>query len=170
MKRGTNISNKINNLLQSLFKPIDIKPLVVFRIIFGVIMLWEVFRYWTKGWISKYFIDPTFHFKYYGFEWVTPWAGSGMYIHFFILGVLAVFITIGLFYRISAVLFFLGFTYWYLLSQALYLNHLYLVGLISFFDDLCSCKSRILNRCINMAKNKVKKSAFMEFFYYTCTN
>ena len=28
-------------------------------------------RFWAKGWIEKLYIDPVFHFKYYGFEWVT---------------------------------------------------------------------------------------------------
>jgi len=55
-----------------------------------------------------------------------------MYIHFIVLGVLALFITIGLFYRASTVLFFLAFSYVFLLDQARYLNHFYLIMLISF--------------------------------------
>jgi hypothetical protein len=54
-----------------------------------------------------------------------------MYWHFFALGVLALFILAGFLYRLSTVLFFLGFTYVFLLDQARYLNHFYLVCLIS---------------------------------------
>src|SRR5688572_25723229 len=59
-------------------------------------------------------------FTYYGFGWVKPWAGDGMYWHFALLRVLAVCITLGLAYRIVMPLFFLGFTYVFLLEQARY--------------------------------------------------
>lgn len=115
-----------------LVKPVDISFLIFFRVVFGAIMLWEVYRYFTHGWISRYYIEPTVYFTYYGFSWVKPWAGQGMYVHFFILGVLAVCILSGFFYRIAATLFFLGFSYVFLLDQTRYLNHFYLVSLISF--------------------------------------
>ncbi|MEO0564665.1 MAG: HTTM domain-containing protein, partial [Chloroflexota bacterium] len=41
-------------------------------------------------------------------------------------------IMIGLFYRATTVLFFLAFTYIFLLDQAQYLNHFYLISLVSF--------------------------------------
>ena len=59
-----------------------------------------------------------------------------MYWHFLALGVLAVLITFGLFYRVAAVLFCVGYTYVFLLEQARYLNHAYLVCLVSFLMAL----------------------------------
>ncbi len=118
-------------LRSALFQPVDIASLVVFRIGFGLIMLWEVWRYWTHGWIERYFIQPGYFFKYYGFEWVQPWDGNGMYIHFFVLGVLAFLVVVGLFYRVAMILFTLGFGYVFLLDQTRYLNHFYLVILVS---------------------------------------
>lgn len=115
-----------------LHEPVDIASLVVFRIFFGAIMVWEVARYFSYDWIRRYYIDPTFYFTYYGFGWLRPWPGDGMHLHFAVLGVLALFITVGLFYRVSTVLFAFGFTYVFLLDQANYLNHFYLVSLISF--------------------------------------
>ncbi|MEP6913377.1 MAG: HTTM domain-containing protein [bacterium] len=115
-----------------LLKPVDISFLIFFRVVFGGIMLWEVYRYFTHNWISRYYIEPTVYFTYYGFSWVKPWPGKGMYVHFFILGVLAVCILLGFFYRVAATLFFFGFTYVFLLDQTRYLNHFYLVSLISF--------------------------------------
>jgi hypothetical protein len=108
---------------------IDGASLALFRICFGLIMLWEVWRYFTKGWIPRYYIDPTFYFSYLPF--VQPWPGEGMYWHFFALGVLAVFIALGLYYRVAASLFFLGFTYVFLLDKTQYLNHFYLISLLS---------------------------------------
>ncbi|HKR12389.1 MAG TPA: HTTM domain-containing protein [Pyrinomonadaceae bacterium] len=116
----------------ALFEPVDISFLVFFRIVFGGIMLWEVYRYFTYGWIGRYFIEPVINFTYYGFSWVKPWPGRGMYIHFVVLGVTAACIMAGFLYRIAAPVFFLAFTYFFLLDQTRYLNHFYLVCLIAF--------------------------------------
>jgi len=114
------------------FAPVDNATLVLFRIAFGLLMTWEVVRYFQYGWIPRYWIEPQFHFKYYGFSWVHPWPGNGMYMVWAVLGLLALFIAAGFLYRVSAALFFIGFTYCFLLDQASYLNHFYLVCLLSF--------------------------------------
>ena len=115
-----------------LLAPVDIAPLVYFRITFGAILLYQVWRYFDSGWIGTYWLEPDVHFKYYGFEAVTPWPGDLMYVHFYVLGVAAACIMLGLWYRAAAVVFFLGFTYQFLLDQATYLNHFYLIILVSF--------------------------------------
>ena len=125
-------ANVWQRLCAALFEPVDISFLVFFRILFGGIMLWEVYRYFTHGWIGRYFVEPVINFTYYGFSWVKPWPGSGMYIHFFVLGLAATCVIAGFFYRIAAPIFFLGFTYTFLLDQTRYMNHFYLVCLISF--------------------------------------
>ncbi len=123
---------KKNTILQKLFEPSNIAILVYFRIIFGAVMLWEVFRYFEHDWIDKYWIEPTFHFTYYGFDWLRPWPGDGMIFHFIAMGILSVCIMIGFKYRISTILFFFAFSYMFLLEQSRYLNHFYLISLISF--------------------------------------
>ena len=116
----------------ALFHPVDIAFLVFFRVVLGAIMLWEVYRFFSSGWIRRYFIDPSFYFGYFGFDWVKPWPGNGMYVHFAVLGVAAACIMLGLLYRFAAAIFFVGFTYVFLLDQTRYLNHFYLVCLIGF--------------------------------------
>ncbi|MBZ0298755.1 MAG: HTTM domain-containing protein, partial [Anaerolineae bacterium] len=115
-----------------LFAPTAIAPLVYFRLAFGLIMLWEIWRYFDHGWIARYYVEPTYFFGYAGFEWLKPLPGFWMVVFFCILALLALFVMAGLFYRWSAALFFLGFTYWFLLDQTHYLNHFYLISLISF--------------------------------------
>ena len=124
--------SRAQTVLYRLFEPVDGASLAVFRMVFGAILVWEVYRYFSKGWIERYFVDPTFHFTFHGFGWIEPWPGSWMEAHFAVLGALAVCITLGLAYRIVAPLFFLGFTYVFLLEQARYLNHFYLVCLLAF--------------------------------------
>ena len=106
--------------------------LVYYRIAFGLIALWECWRYYDHDWISRYYIEADFHFKYYGFEWVTPWSGDGMYWHFAAMALLSVMIITGTFYRLAAFLYWLAFTYFFLLERANYLNHFYLISLLSF--------------------------------------
>ena len=121
----------LRRIAYRLFEPVDGASLAVFRMLFGAIMLWEVWRYFRNGWIERYFVEPTFHFKYDGFGWVEPWNEIGMRLHFTLLGVLAACIALGFCYRIAAPLFFLAFTYVVLLEQARYLNHFYLISLLA---------------------------------------
>jgi vitamin K-dependent gamma-carboxylase len=118
-------------LNRRLFEPVDISSIVFFRIAFGAIMLWEIWRYFVNGWIFFHYIQPQWHFTYYGFGWVRPWPGGGMYVHFAVLALMALFILLGLWYRVATTVFFLGFTYVFLLDEVQYLNHFYLVSLVS---------------------------------------
>jgi vitamin K-dependent gamma-carboxylase len=104
-------SGLLASMGRALFAPVDIAALVYFRIAFGLVMFWEVWRYFDHGWIGRYWIEPVMHFTYYGFDWVRPWPGNGMYLHFVGLGLLAIGITLGCWYRVCTVLFFAGFTY-----------------------------------------------------------
>ena len=122
----------LKRLREQLFDPIDISTLVVFRVAFGFIMFWEVCRYFNYGWIDRYYLEPDFLFKYHGFGWVHPLPGDLLYWHFALLGVLSLMILFGAFYRIATILFFFGFSYVFLLDQARYLNHFYLVILFAF--------------------------------------
>lgn len=82
------------------------------------------------GWINEHFIDPPFHFKFYGFEWVEVLSPFGMYVLHGVMLLASVGITLGLFYRLSAVVLFLTFTYVELIDLTYYLNHYYFVSLI----------------------------------------
>jgi vitamin K-dependent gamma-carboxylase len=120
------------NVQQRLFAPTSIRVLVYFRVVFGALMLWQVWRYFNYNWIERYYIEPKFYFAYYGFDWLRPWPGDGTVLHFYGMAVLAICIMLGLFYRLSMGAFFLAFAYVFLLDQTNYLNHYYLVCLISF--------------------------------------
>jgi len=118
-------------LLRRLSTPVDGASLALFRVAFGAIMLWEIADYARHGWIARYWIEPAWHFPYWGFGWVRPWPGAGMYLHFAALAALALCIAAGLRYRIAAALFCAGFTWVFLIDQARYMNHLYLICLLS---------------------------------------
>ncbi len=119
-------------MLDRLFRPVDIRSLAAFRILFGTIMLLAMMRYFAYGWIDVMYTWPQIFFPYEGFEWVRPWPGVGMQLHYGVLAVLAFCIAAGVAYRASIALFFVGFTYAHLIDKTNYLNHYYLVSLIAF--------------------------------------
>ena len=94
-------------------------------------MTYSIIRFWLKGWIQTMYIDPSFHFTFYGFEWVTP-LGNYTYLLFFICGLSAFFVAIGYRYYMSIIIFFLSFTYIELMDKTTYLNHYYFVSILSF--------------------------------------
>jgi hypothetical protein len=122
----------LEKLQKRAFAPLDIASLVFFRIAFGLLMVWHVSWYFSDHRIASFWLEPRFLFKYYGFSWVHPWPGNGLYIHCAVVGVLAGLIAAGLLYRASAGLFCLGYTYMFLLDEALWVNHRYLICLFSF--------------------------------------
>ncbi len=120
-------------LLERLHRPVDGASVAAFRAIFGATMLVAVVRYFAHGWIDAQFVEPRMFFPYEGLEWVRPWSRAGMYVHFAALGALALGIAAGrgALARIAAALFALGFTYLHLIDKTNYLNHYYLVSLLS---------------------------------------
>ena len=132
---GYELPNKrLANLLHSwtdyLLAPVDGSSLAVFRMLFGALMFIEVCRYFAHNWIYTHYIQPQFFFGF--IPHIRPWAGDGMYWHFTLMGCLSLLIAFGLYYRIAAGLFCLAITYVFLLDKALYLNHMYLICLVSF--------------------------------------
>jgi len=123
---------EIKSLKKYLLNEKSIAPLVVFRIAFGVLMLASITRFIYKGWVHSMYIMPKVYFPFYGFEWVKPLSPEGMYIVFGLMLVACVGIILGAFYRLSAVLFFLLFTYVELIDKTNYLNHYYFISLVSF--------------------------------------
>ena len=118
-------------LTQTVFKPVDSTSLIFFRITFYLIMLWEAWRFIENDWVELYFSNQVFYFKYWPFEFVQAWPGVGMILHITLLGIIAGLLIFGLFYRLFSAVFFILFTYLFLLEKAVYLNHLYLVCLIA---------------------------------------
>lgn len=114
--------------------PVPAAPLLVFRLIFGALMIFSTLRFMYLGWIEDHYTNPTVHFSYYGFEWVKPLSTEAMYaLHILmIIASLVIMFGMGWMYRIAAIMLFMCFTYTELIDLTYYLNHYYFVSLISF--------------------------------------
>ena len=111
-------------------RPVSIAPLVTFRIIFGALMVVSTIRFLWLGWVEDHYLQPGFHFKYYGFGWVEVLPAPWMYAIHLVLILAAVCVMLGYYYRIAAVALFLLFTYTELVDLTYYLNHYYFVSLV----------------------------------------
>lgn len=124
--------SRIHQAIDALFfRTVSIAPLVVFRVLFGTAMCISTARFVLLGWVEDQYIRPSFHFSYYGFEWVQvlpPWAMYGLYGVMFLA---SIGIAVGWYYRWASVLFFLSFTYTELIDKTYYLNHYYFVSLVA---------------------------------------
>jgi vitamin K-dependent gamma-carboxylase len=129
MKQKTNILNSVSSYL---FRPSDASTLGAFRIFFGLILFWSTSKYFIYGAIKPGYIDKKFFFPYELFPWVTLLPGDGMYYLFFALALSSIFLALGLFYRVSALVFFLSYAYIFLLEQTNYNNHYYFICLLGF--------------------------------------
>ena len=123
-----------------LSKTQESSSLALFRLGFGFLMTFSIVRFWLKGWIKTMYIDPSFHFTFYGFEWVKP-IGEYTYILFFICGLSAFLVAVGYKYYIAIITFFLSFTYIELMDKTTYLNHYYFVSILSFLMIFLPCNS-----------------------------
>ncbi len=130
----TSPSPRLHRLRLHLGAPVDIAGLVYFRIAFGAIMFWEMYRFLDPDhqWVERYYTGKDFYFKYWPFTFVDPLPEPWIQLVFYATGLAAVFVVIGLFYRASATALFLGLSYIFLLEKARYLNHFYLIVLIAF--------------------------------------
>jgi len=115
-----------------LWQPVSANPLITFRIVMGGMLFFSAVRFMWLGWIEDHYIYTTFQFKYYGFYWIPTLPAVWLYgVHFLmIIGALGVIFCV--FYRLSALLLFLSFTYIELIDLTYYLNHYYFVSLVLF--------------------------------------
>lgn len=115
-----------------LFKHIDNTPLIIFRIIFGLLLFLESIGAIFTGWVTRTLVDPKFTFNFIGFEFLQPLPGNGMYFYYLVMGLFGFCVMIGYRYRIVMISFFLMWSATYLMQKSSYNNHYYLTALLSF--------------------------------------
>jgi vitamin K-dependent gamma-carboxylase len=126
-----NIAKRQTVILKKLFQPIDIAPLIFFRVVVGGLISIELLGEIVTDYNADYF-HSEFHFSYLFFEWLKPWPPFWMHLHFAFNVLMAIFVTLGFYYRLSAILLCLGTTSAFLMEKSVYINHTYLYCLTAF--------------------------------------
>jgi len=122
--------------LEYLNRPVDAASLGVFRIVFGAMIAWDAYRYLQHGWVEEYFVRPSLHFTYLYFDFVRPLPPPWIYAHFWFIAAMGILVALGLFYRAAIVALAVGYTYFFLLEQSVYMNHYYLILLLCWLLSL----------------------------------
>lgn len=121
----------MGGLRARLNEPRDAASVAAFRVMFGLVIAGGVIRYFWSGWVARFYVEPTFHFHYLGFEWVRPLPEPWMSAAFALLGLAGLAVAFGLFSRIASALVLVIFTYLHLIDVTNYLNHYWLVTLLA---------------------------------------
>lgn len=158
MTRTGSIS--LRNLIARLDKATPIAPLIVFRIVFGALMLGGVIRFAALGWIEDHFVHTRVQFKYFGFDWVELLPPAYMYGLHVAMGLGASGILLGYRYRLSAALFFATFTYAELIDLTYYLNHYYFVSLVALLMFFLPAHRRFSLDAVRRPEIRSEKAPF----------
>ncbi|KAB2805378.1 HTTM domain-containing protein [Phaeocystidibacter luteus] len=106
-------------------------PLAFLRFAFGALMFFALLRSLLNNWVFELYIEPQYHFHYYGFDWVQP-LGEWTYLLWAVAMISAIGVCVGYLYRLSIITFTITFTYIELMDVAYYLNHYYFVTILAF--------------------------------------
>jgi len=159
---GTNESQITNHksLLSRLFDPVDIVPLVFFRIVFGFLAFADVCGVWVYYHLMKDFFNPEkFQFKYYGCEWAVVFPEPFMSLMFWVAMISAICIMLGKYYRVATVVFAFCFTWFFLMEKSIYLNHGYLFCWISWIMVFLPANQKFSGDVLKNPKLGVEKVA-----------
>ncbi len=141
--------SKLSSLVSHLSAPVANSHLVLFRILFGLLIIAECAGKVAIGWVDEVFIEPLYHFPMIGFEWLRPLPGNGMVFYYLLMAVLGIMVAFGFYYRASMITFTVMWTITYVMQTTRYNNHYYLLILISLMmctvpaSAYCSWDARV---------------------------
>ena len=96
-----NFANKATSWHESLFQPVSAASLGLFRMCFGLILLWQTFCFFDRHFLEENFLKAHYRFPFRLFEFLhlpyVPLAWLNFY--FLILGIAALLIFTGFVFR-----------------------------------------------------------------------
>lgn len=122
--------NKIWLLKDRLFEPVHPISIGLFRIGFGIVLLFNFIR--IKSYIIDNLTHSKFFLKYDLFTWVSITSPENLEILFLVLKTISCLFILGFLYRIVTIGLFFGWGYIFLLDVGHYNNHYYLYLLVLF--------------------------------------
>lgn len=117
-------------MMDRLFKPVDNSPIVLFRAIFGLLIMLESWGAILTGWVRANFITPDYTFPFISFSFLEPLPGEGMIYYYIIMGSFGGMVMLGFRYRLAMIGYALMWSAVYLMQKTSYNNHYYLLMLL----------------------------------------
>lgn len=119
-------------LQAKLFKPIDNSQLILFRMVFGLLLMIEGWGAILTGWVRKTLIEPKMNFPFFDFDFLHPLPGDGMIYYFLVMGAFGCMIMLGFKFRLAMIGYALLWAGVYFMQKTSYNNHYYLMVLLTF--------------------------------------
>jgi vitamin K-dependent gamma-carboxylase len=125
------MTDLVARLRSLMFERRDAAGLAAFRVLVGVLGAVSALRFLHYGWVDAFFVEPRFYFQYWLAPFAVPLGKSEMHALFWLIAGAGVFVALGLFYRVAIAVFFFAFAYVQLIDVSNYLNHYYLLSLLT---------------------------------------
>lgn len=113
-----------------LFQEVSGKGLAIFRIGFGLVMLYEMIN--MRAYVLRDLLASKFFLRYDLFEWIEPLPEPAMNVFLTLGGLATLFVILGYKFRYAQLLVALSWTYIFLLDRGHYNNHYYLYSMVNF--------------------------------------
>ena len=123
----------IRRPISQLSDPIDIAPLVLYRILFsGLVVFGGLWSLAKKDLVLR-FTEPQLYFSYWGESCIASVEAIWIYAAYSLWLLGGIGMLLGWIYRLSAFCFLLGFSYLHILDATNYINHYYLISILGLF-------------------------------------
>lgn len=115
---------------QWLSEPIDGRVLGLFRMVFGMFMVYNTWDYYKLGLIRDGLLAPKVLFKFEGFTWLHPLPEPAMLAIMALMGLSALMIAAGWVFRLACWVFALCLAFFLFQEKSYFNNHIYLFVLL----------------------------------------
>ncbi len=116
--------------------PMDPRMLGLYRIGYGLFMVYTMLNYFRIELVKKMFVEPQLNFSYDFLYWIKPLPEPAMNVILGILVILAICISLGLYFKWACRFFAVGYAYIFLIDKSIYNNHIYLFILLAILLSL----------------------------------
>lgn len=123
-------------------RPIDSRMLGLYRIGYGVFMIYNIINYFRIDLIGNMFVKPKINFSYDYLGWIKPFPEPLMQVLLFVLLLCAIAICLGVYFKWAARIFALGYAYIFLIDKSIYNNHIYLFILLALLLSVTDADKR----------------------------
>lgn len=130
--KRTPLTDRKTKFKQYLSRPVHGEVLSIFRIIFGLLMSYELLSYIRIDLIKHTFILPDVRLSYSYLDFIQVLPEPVMYGLLYLCFFAALCIMLGLFFRTACLTFAVSYLYIFLLDKSLFNNHIYLFILLAF--------------------------------------
>ncbi len=122
------LSERINHFF---FKEVSASTLGFLRIMMGLFMLLDFHGFHL--YFSGELVHSKFFFTYDGFHWISIFPEYLIDISFYVYYIATISFVLGIRYKLSSFIMFLGYTHVFLVDRGHYNNHYYMFSMLLFF-------------------------------------